>query len=604
MTVPQGLVSFPGVAQVLGASITLGHGISPSTAQLRFAPQPGFATEVGTLTFTWNGFEVRLPDCKVDRGNLVRNESGEVWQVSLVDRRWKWRFGHVSGRYNVRRSDATVQGTDGGSDELVVDTERTPQQLAEIYLEAMGETAFDVSPLPNDARPPVDHDYDNPAQALGELCDHLGCRVVLRLDNSVALVPVGVGGELPAAFLLEDGPSFDLPEKPDRVAVVCGPSDFQVDFPLEAVGLDAEVLSDGSSGETIKPIEQLSYRPAEGWAQVDVPNFFNLGTGETGEQAKRMQELAAKSVFRYYRIRLPVNVPGYDGAPDGRIAKLEQVLPLFEEQVSTARENGARTSLPAAVFGVWHPGLDEHANTQATLVPPAEGGEENEAKSPFYTRGFTIDAARGLVIFDEPVYANAIPDGAKVAFDAAKLVLRAKCQVRDAESLAVTRHVRERSTGNHHGTGCLVLKRDELTVTHVPQYDPSSYAGDPVDGKDPRQVTSITTNLAEINEECDRAIDRALASFERPAPRQVRAAGIVPVELDGAISSVSYQVGAAGATTTVTRNSEPAGLALGYRERRAAETSRRAAARRASLTLLPGVEDLVRRAVAGGRRAR
>ena len=59
------------------------------------------------------------------------------------------------------------------------------------------ESAADVSELPNQARPRVDWVSANPARALATLCDALGCRVVLDLDDAVSIRRVGVGAELP-----------------------------------------------------------------------------------------------------------------------------------------------------------------------------------------------------------------------------------------------------------------------------------------------------------------------------------------------------------------------------------------------------------------------
>jgi hypothetical protein len=601
MSAPQGLATFPGVEHLISASITLQNGIEPSTAELVFAPQPDFSTESGTLTFAMNGTSVVFPDCKVDRGSVERNARGEVCRLSLLDRRWKWRFGQISGKYNVRREDATIQngGSGGGP---VADTERTPRELAALYLDAMGESGYDVSELANETRPSVDHEYDNPADALARLCESLGCRIVLRLDNTVRIVRAGAGGELPQGFLLEDSPAVNLPEKPERIAVVCGPSLFQVDFPLEAVGLDVVEGAEGSQSETIKPIDDLSYKPAGGWAAADVPYFYNVAA-----TASKQRALAVKSVFRYYRIMTPVNVPGYDGSPDGRITRLEQVLPIFEEQVRTAGENFDAKPLAAAVFGVWYPNIDELANTEPSLTlqgdsPPASATGD-ASKTPFYLRGFAIDTARGLVIFDEPVFKNGTPGAASVRPEPAQLVLRAKCHVRDAESLALERYVRERATGGNLNTSPRYIRRDELVVAHTPTYEPASYANFPAGGVDPRAVASVATNRNEIDEACDDIIDAALAEYDQPQARQIRAIGIRPIELDGAIVQVTYSVGPSGATTTAARNSEAAHVGLGHGERRASSLARMAVEEGEKLRS-PAAARKIRREAAAGRRAR
>ena len=240
--------------------------------------------------------------------------------------------------------------------------------------------------------------------------------------------------ELPSESLLEDSLTIDPPEKPDAIAVVCGPSFFQVDFPLEAVGIDRDQSTGGDPTDTLKPLDQLSYKPAGGWSAVDLPLFSDLSSNEAEDDVTGLRSLATKSVFRYYRIKVPVKIPGYDGPDGGLVTRLEQILPLFEEQVVTAVENHDAVPLPAAVFGVWYSGprrSDKHAATLAVQgnSPPA-AGTDGAYKSPFYNRGFTLDTARGLVIFNEPVYRNARPTHAKVTPSAAQLVLRAKCQVR------------------------------------------------------------------------------------------------------------------------------------------------------------------------------
>jgi len=579
MTTPQGLATFPGIAQVISGSITLSPGISPSVARLSIVPQASFPSATGTLSFSCDGQTVELVDCKIDRTSYARSDSGEVTQLSLVDRRWKWRFGAISGRYNIRREDGSLQ--DGGSEGQTIDTERTPRELAELYLDAMGENDYDASELPNDSRPSVDHDFDNPAEALARLCDRLGCQIVLRLDNTVALVPIGSGGELPDELLLEDSATPNPPELPDKVAVLCGPSVYQVDFQLETVGIDVDTDGEGQASETIKPINALSYCPTEGWSSVDLPFFMNVGTGTDETDVTGLRSLAIKSVFRHYRIITPIRVPGY-GDGDELVEKLEQLLPLSEEQVVTARENHQAVPLPATVFGVWYPALDDLENSAETLEiqgnsPPAAGPGE-KFKSPFYNRGFKIDTARGLVIFDEPVYRNTTPTLAKLTVGPAQLVLRAKCQVRDADSLAESRHVHERSTGSEHGTGTLYLRHEELVMTHVPQYHPDYYDSPVADGIDPREILSVTTNESQIANRCDEFIDAALAEFVQSSPRQVRVIGIVPTNLDGQIGQVTYEIGPSGATTTIARESEPSSFAISQAERRRAQMAQQYAA--------------------------
>src|SRR5436309_1363600 len=50
---PTGLLSFPGVDQVLSWSFTLSHGITPSAALVEIAPQFGLPAEIGTMLISF-----------------------------------------------------------------------------------------------------------------------------------------------------------------------------------------------------------------------------------------------------------------------------------------------------------------------------------------------------------------------------------------------------------------------------------------------------------------------------------------------------------------------------------------------------------------------
>ncbi len=352
--IPQGLATFPGVERLLSASITLTHGIAPSVAQLSIAPQASYPDEHGTLQFSYDGLEVEFPNCKIDHATVQRGTGGEVCSLSILDRRWRWRSGRIPGTYNARRDDNSLQKGENGS----IDTERTPRQLATLCLQAMGETDFDVADLPNDARPSIEWDGVVPAEALAALCDQFGCRVVLQLDNSVALRRVGTGATIPSGGEIQRSPTVNTPELPDKLTVVGGPTRFQVDFPLEAVGLTGD---EGASGNLLAPIEVLDYTPSNGWGTSDPPYFHQVDA--------EYRALAVKSVFRYYRIKTPLAVPGYEGPSGNQVDRLGQILPIEDTQVAQVGENGQLTSQPAVVYGVWHDGGLAMANRMDALTP-------------------------------------------------------------------------------------------------------------------------------------------------------------------------------------------------------------------------------------------
>src|SRR5690348_6882168 len=124
-----GLASFPGITQLVQASFTLSHGITPSVATLVLAPQAELPARGGTLSFTFGSVRLDFPDCRIDACSYRRDLSGLTWSLTVLDRRWKWAFGHVSGNYNRLRADGTIDPA----------TEKSPRELAQLCLEAMGE---------------------------------------------------------------------------------------------------------------------------------------------------------------------------------------------------------------------------------------------------------------------------------------------------------------------------------------------------------------------------------------------------------------------------------------------------------------------------------
>jgi hypothetical protein len=552
---PQGIATYPGVQRLQSASFVLTHGISPSVAQLSIAPQATPPSDYGTLRFMYDSVVVELTDCKIDHGTVDRDTGGEIVSLSILDRRWRWRFGRISGYYNTRRDDASLRKGESGE----INSERTPRELAKLCLEAMGETDFDVEDLPNQTRPTIEWDNVVPAEALAALCEDLGCRVVLQFDNRVAIRRIGIGAELPLDGVMQHSPTINLPERPDKITVVGGPTRYQVDFHLEAVGLTDE---DGEESDRLKPLEELSYKPTNGWQFCDPPFFNQVAAGK--------RSLAQKSVFKYYRIKAPLNVPGYEGPDGNRVDRLEQILPIETEQVKLVSENGQKANKPATVYGVWYHGGLNLANGSPSLAPlelqPLMVGESQ------YRRPFTVDAARGLVIFDEPVIMNSNPFGGySLIIAPAQLVLRATCMVRHRETRAFDCYQRERSTGASGGTKPRYLKHDELLLVQQPKYTQNF------------EVDGVHGNRDELDTFADEILDAAELDYATTTALTMRYPGLRLIELDGAIQQVSLHVSTSGATTTISRGNELPNLGRSYLMMRRLERQTAQAARQSSI---------------------
>ena len=513
----QGLAHFPGIQQVVEASFSFAHGISPSVATLVIAPQPNPLPIHGTLKFTFGNVSLSWPDCCIDDGSLHWDSSGQRWVLQLFDRRWKWRWGKISGHYNLYEESGKIK--DG--------TEKTPQELAELCLEAIGEDDADVGDLPNDARPTMEWETEVPMEVLARLCDSLGCRVVLQLNNQVKLCKVGEGEQLPDGFIMEDAATLDPPEKPKKVEIVCGPSRYQKDLELEAVGVE----TDGK----ILPFEELSYQPADGWGST-YPGYFDEVTSETS------RELAKGSVFRMYRVKFPIVVTGEITVKD------IYHLVLEAEQVSTISEKDEQGEIilrnkPAEIRGTWCPDEDDEENTAPNTPYSRHYGDHR-------TYGFSLDAARGLVTFAEPVFRN-IGDAELMPFPA-DLKLRTAFSVREEDTLALKRYAKERQIGDKD-TPTRSDRHDELALGYV---------------------NGVATNQKEIDQWCEKFLDGIKAEYQTTMPWTRKYAGLREIDLDGAVQTVSWNVGGSGATTVASRGTEQLSRVQPYRVRRQAEMAR------------------------------
>lgn len=186
---PQGLASFPGVQQVVSWMVNLHHGVRPSVFRLVTAPQDGFVGAGGTFSINYDSTTISFSNCKIDQATYEVSPQGQTWTLSIFDRRWRWSgLGTISGSYNRKNDDGSLT-----TDAIL----QTPQQLMSLVLNALNESDYDVSDVPNTTNPSVEWDGARPDAVLSYLCDQLGCRVVLQLDDTIKICLVGNGADLP-----------------------------------------------------------------------------------------------------------------------------------------------------------------------------------------------------------------------------------------------------------------------------------------------------------------------------------------------------------------------------------------------------------------------
>ncbi len=491
----QGDFTFPGLTGIRKASYTLTHGVSPSVALVELTPQD--ITNIHGIMIFSSPHTIVFPGSKIIASTVRKSGAGWVMVVKIADRRWKFETGEISGVFNLRKEDESIDS----------DTEKTPQQIAKLCFESMQEVLFDISALPNLSRPEMILEHENPAQVLSGLCDDLGCRVVLGTDNRMRVLRAGVGRSLPTASIMSPAFSTDIPDIPDSIKVVAGKTRFQSRWTLQAVGEE----TDGS----IKPVDDLSYKPADGW-EKDYPDLWVKVLEEGfGENA---WTLAKKTVYRWYRITTTTSI---------ETITRKQALPIESALLEVYTDDDGQVRAQDAIV-------------RGAYWKLTSNIEDTDSESS-YTGNFSINTKEGIVQLSEPVSKKPDPTlgagPAELTLEVAYSAQNETTKAWDRFELSTTLVIPAR------GTGPLILKRDEIVRTHRSTYDANgNFTGVESDTPIDEMVNVLGAKLDEF---------QVVQAFTADYP------GIRNISPDGAIRQVSWDVGQdVGSTTRAGLNTE------------------------------------------------
>lgn len=560
-----GYITFSGIESVRGGSYTLAHGVSPGIAIITAYPQPNPPADIGTLSITFGSVRIEFYDCLLD--SLTYSHSNEKIATCVIkDRRWRWANPVISGRYNIR--------DDAGN--LKDYNEKTPQELATLLLEKLGEKEFDVTQLPNDGRPYVDWDYANAAAELQSLCESYGCSVVLGINGKVRICKAGEGESLPELESISSGGIvIDPAETPDKIVMYGEPDEFQGDFYIpDAVGLD----TDGA----IKLIGDLSYKPSAadgGWAKADIDGYSFMCIADYTQRT-----LAQRYVFRCYRpsglkedgtIGGDLEVQGFmpDALKDNGVELTNfKQIEWLPHQLETRQSAEGETALGPVVYGAFFDGRDQFVNniesTDYNKALNQESPEELDAKMLYRGRpreelaeldmesgGFGVDGLRHLVFFSQPVYIDTV-SGSNVEYGDAKIYLRIAFRVRKEDTLEYVHTTVEKDLGGKAPT--LYVKMPGVTRKLAPRFDRSG-----------KTTGYIVDNEQEFKEQAQFYADAIAAEFFRPPGYTYTYDEIVPINPDGAIRQVSWIVGDGSVSRTIAQqNNDVQSYLPTYEERK------------------------------------
>lgn len=336
-------LSFPGL-QITRGDFLFTHGISPSVAVVHGVARATLP-RIGDLVFSDFGAPfMTFRDCALDPTlmEMPLTKRGFRFRYNIVDRRWRWKYKLISGRYNVRLSDATIRQ----------DTKKTYYELLAILLKALGEENYIIDlPYP-DLEPPEVHWYRQRVDLqLAWLCDRIGCLIVLGLDNRVSIIPSGKGPIYPVNGRELSARIPTTPSAwPKEVVATYAPTRYQMKIELEAVGLER----DGS----IVPIADLSYCPANGWA-LQVSGIFDDVVDDTD------RELARKTVYRWYRVKQFADGTLKLPEQEKPLSAIDNILPLLEGLiVKTSDNKPQRPILEGYFFNGDMKGINEQSDAQ------------------------------------------------------------------------------------------------------------------------------------------------------------------------------------------------------------------------------------------------
>jgi hypothetical protein len=281
--------TWPGIVGIENAKYVNSHGITPGTFVFTTAPELApKPMALGDLVFTDGINTVTVPSCQITEVTSSQSDDGISVTVRGKDRRWMWEsMGGVSGRYN--------QMDERGK--LVPWTIRSPQELIQLCLEALGESNVQVSVpngLPRSAgaditrylragenfpetvsNPPIVWDYTPPGIALSQVVEYYGCHIIYSpVTDRFIIAPVGTGKALPNLPYESRAPSLSRPVAPERVGVAGAHIRFQMRFMLEAVGREWD--------DSYVPINLLSYAPIAG-AKPQISSITNIGRDFPGD---------------------------------------------------------------------------------------------------------------------------------------------------------------------------------------------------------------------------------------------------------------------------------------------------------------------------------
>lgn len=289
--------AWPGIPSFETASATFSHGHEPGVISAITSIPPAGVPSFGDFLFSDGQRTIAIRDCKLASVQTSSNESGYTYIYHFLDRRWRWRFGEVTAHFNARDR----------RDNLIPWMARTPREMAEYLLKAMGEKNYILDlpdgvsqadldtrrnqPAPGEktpetrTNPEVFWDGEVPAVALDRLCQQFNRRLMLDpVRNIVVIARPGYGPALPVNdYLHTVEQSIEAFATPNGVGILGDYVRIQMHLKLIAVGEEWD-------GRFV-PIDELSYQPVREKTKGKWQYSFTVTAGQVGQITMTVGEI-------------------------------------------------------------------------------------------------------------------------------------------------------------------------------------------------------------------------------------------------------------------------------------------------------------------------
>ena len=564
-----GYATYPGLNAIESINWTDQSGIQPSTIQIRYNATSGEPLPFGSVQLYYNNFFLNIGGCHLVSSKFCAGTGGTVKTAIIQDERWKWKFRSITGYYNIRLPNNFVDPAH----------QQTPQQLATLCFNQLNVIQFDVSALPNLPRPEVNWDRRNAAEALDEICQLLGCRIVCQRSTGIWKVVVsGVGGPLPNWPLTETGGNLERKLIPDFIKIVTAPIQFQFPVSLEPIGKDIDM----SWGR----LAELTYTPVKGNPTAAFgfgydpsfapPNISAVRALQGDGTRISPHELATQYIFQTWRMQRNQIFPWTVQAPQAGntqvsvtagATQINRKQILLSDQLAQIYKDtfGAEHGRPAFAYGSFWDKLNGNTPFPTRVDYQGQVYKENPDSPISVSLSINeIDPDRSILTFSQQMlFYVTLPGGAY--FESAKqLQYFSACQIRDPVTWQPYRYEYLMPVGGGGDvTNCLTVMKEDLQPWFVSDYT----ARKTTDNSGEMIVQSYFYALA---------IKATLIDVPSQTDAPV---GWFYCDMDGAITEVTYTSDSSGTSMKASLNTEHSFYLPTAEERRQQEGRKNAAAK-------------------------